>query len=252
MQNVRMFCSFWEKGGDNVKKLSALMCLITFLAGLAVGLSLLYFYTPEALSVLPWNHVQPSANDPVSVLNGDVVVSSPMAALPEPSALPMDVLSLAPQVLNAIKAKDYQKLAALVHPEDGLTFVPYSTVEPGNLCFTPEEVAGAASNSSRYIWGRQDGSGFPLELTMGEYFEQYVFDVDFTAAPNIALNQVQQSGNSLENVKEAYPDSPFVEFNFPGIDADLEGMDWRSLKLVFSRYEGQWKLVALIHSQWTI
>jgi len=238
-----------------MKKLSALMCAITFLVGLAVGLSLLYFYAPETLAALSQNVVQPTATGSPSHLEdgGDQALSSPMATLPEPSAPLMDVLTLAPQVLEAIKAQDYQALSCFVHPEEGLTLVPYSTVEPGvNLCFTPEEIAGAASNSSKYIWGLQDGSGLPLELTMADYFEEYVFDADYTAAPDIALNQVQQSGNSLENVKEAYPDSAFVEFHFSGIDPEAEGLDWCSLKLVFSRYEGQWKLAALIHSEWTV
>lgn len=165
----------------------------------------------------------------------------------------MDVLSLAPEVLKSLKAQNYVALSGFIHPEEGLTLVPYSTVEPGiNLCFTAKEIAGAASNSNKYIWGLKDGSGLPIELTMTDYFKEYVFDVDYTTAPNIALNRVQQTGNSLENVEEAYPDCPYVEFNFSGIDPALEGMDWRSLKLVFSQYQGQWKLVALIHSQWTV
>ena len=58
--------------------------------------------------------------------------------------------------------------------------------------------------------------------------------------------------NALENVAAAFPDGRFVEYHFPGLDPQMEGYDWCSLKVVFEAYNNQWYLVGLIHSQWTI
>jgi hypothetical protein len=42
-----------------------------------------------------------------------------------------------------------------------------------------------------------------------------------------------------------------VEYYFPGFDLQLQGMDWRSLRLVFTLYDNTWYLVGIIHDQWT-
>ncbi len=65
------------------------------------------------------------------------------------------------------------------------------------------------------------------------------------------MDQVVLSGNALENVAQAYP-LPVCGPVLSGRDPDLGGLDWCSLKLVFAPLEGQWWLVGLIHSQWTI
>lgn len=236
-----------------MKKLSILMCIITFLAGLALGLCILNFYAPDTLDAMTQTILPPTEQGDLTENKQNNVVLPSSSLQPRPTPVTSDVLTLSPQILNAIKSQDYAGLAEYVHPEQGVIFVPYSTVEPEiNQRFSPQRLAGAASDTTKYIWGVQDGSGFPLELTIADYFDQFVFDADYTNAPQISFNQIAQSGNSLENVDEVFPDCPYVEFHYPGIDPELEGMDWCSLKLVFADYQGQWKLVALIHSQWTI
>jgi hypothetical protein len=42
-----------------------------------------------------------------------------------------------------------------------------------------------------------------------------------------------------------------VEYYFPGFDPQYGGMDWRSLKLVFSQADGSWNLAGIIHDEWT-
>jgi hypothetical protein len=36
------------------------------------------------------------------------------------------------------------------------------------------------------------------------------------------------------------------------INPKNEGLGWQSLRLVFEEFEGNWKLVGIIHNQWTI
>jgi (p)ppGpp synthase/HD superfamily hydrolase len=43
-----------------------------------------------------------------------------------------------------------------------------------------------------------------------------------------------------------------VEYHFSGFDPKYEGMDWRSLRLVFEEKDNIWHLVGIIHDQWTI
>lgn len=180
---------------------------------------------------------------------------SPQAATPVPLDREDDTLLLerAGQVLEAMKAADYGALAALVSPANGVTFTPYSTVNAEvDLQLTARQVAGLGSDDTVYVWGLEDGSGEPIRLTGEDYFAQYVFNTDYTQAPSLSVDQVQASGNAMENVAESYPDARFVEYYFPGLDPEMEGYDWCSLKLVFQVEQNDWYLVGIIHGQWTI
>jgi hypothetical protein len=155
-------------------------------------------------------------------------------------------------VVEAIRDKNYSALAGWVHPELGVLFTPYSTVESDvNLHFTAEVVKGFGNSEDTYVWGTVDGEGSPIAMTPSAYFKRYVYDANFAEAPVIGVNTVVRCGNSLENVKDVFPDSEFVEFHFPGSE-EYGGTDWRSLKLVFSKTEKGRKLIAIIHSEWTI
>ena len=165
----------------------------------------------------------------------------------------MLLLEQSEAVLYALKEKDYSALSMLVHPELGLTLTPYSTVSlDHDRNLTPAEVAGLADDQQEYVWGVLVGPGSPIRATCAEYFARYVFNTDFTKAPEIGVDTVLMQGNALENVDSAYPDARFVEYHFPGIDPDMEGYDWCSLKLVFQVYQNKWYLVGLVHSEWTI
>ena len=146
-----------------------------------------------------------------------------------------------------------EALAALVHPEKGVTLTPYSTVEPScDRNLLPAQLVLLPEDDIPYVWGIEDGTGAPIELTGREYFERYVFNADYTAAPETAVDTVLMQGNALENVASAYPEGRFVEYHFPGLDEQMAGYDWCSLKLVFECYQGDWYLVGLVHSEWTV
>lgn len=193
-----------------------------------------------------------------SVLSEDISDNPPIlpaaAATPAPDLSGNRVLLMrATSVLSAIKSKDYITLSTYVHPQKGVTFTPYSTVEPeANLNFSVSGIARAGEDPLQYIWGITDGRGSPIQLTMADYFAVYVFNADYTQAPIIGVDRVIGSGNAPENVAEAYPQGRFVEFHFPWLAKENKGFDWCSLKLVFEEYNGDFKLVGIIHSQWTI
>lgn len=157
------------------------------------------------------------------------------------------------QVLAALKEQDYGALSLLVHPQRGLTLTPYSTVDLQlDNRLSREQVARLAEDETIYTWGLSPGSGAPIQCTAAAYFERYVFNADYTEAPRMGVDTVLISGNALENVADAYADARFVEYHFPGIDPELEGFDWCSLKLVFEVWDNDWYLVGLIHGEWTV
>jgi len=75
--------------------------------------------------------------------------------------------------------------------------------------------------------------------------------VDFANAPQIAINHRLGVSTTMDNAEKFYPEAMIVEYYFPGFDAQLEGMDWRSLRLVFQQDNSTWYLVGIIHDQWT-
>lgn len=163
------------------------------------------------------------------------------------------LLDRAGQALEALKEKNYAALSRLVHPERGVTLTPYSTVDPScDNVLTQAEVARLSTDEEVYTWGLYDGSGEPIRCTGQEYFDRYVFNADYTEAPQVGIDTVLISGNALENVDAVYEDGRFVEYHFPGIDPAREGFDWCSLKLVFEVWNNDWYLVGMIHGEWTV
>lgn len=164
--------------------------------------------------------------------------------------------SLLPRVIETIgliKAKDMKSLSSYVHPTNGLRFSPYPYVDTKtDQVFTAQQVAGLVQDTKEYLWGHYDGSGEPIKLSFNNYYDKFIYDVDFANPHMIGNNVAIGKGNSIDNVKQAYPKGYFVEFYFTGFEPQYEGMDWRSLKLVFEDVNGVWYLVGIIHGQWTI
>ena len=232
-------------------KRTVLISVCTLIIGFAIGVFFKF-------------HMFPITSETPMRSTMNAVAAAPSANLtitltPASTQPPLDwedntvLLDRAGEALAAIKAKDYQTLSQMVHPEKGVTFTPYSTVNPDeDLCFTSAQIAQAAQDDHPYIWGVTDGMGEPIELTIGDYFDQYVFNADYTQAPQIGVDTILAAGNALENVSSSFPHARFVEFHFPGLDPNSLGYDWCSLKLVFEVSQNQWMLVGLIHSEWTV
>lgn len=163
------------------------------------------------------------------------------------------VLNRAMAVVNLLKQKDMAGLAPYIHPAKGVRFSPYASVNlQRDLVFTLKQLPALFSNSQKYDWGIYDGSGEPINLTFNDYYGKFVYDVDFARPHMIGNNRQIGKGNSINNIAEAYPGDVFVEFHFSGFDPKYNGMDWRSLRLVFEEVNGAWYLIGIVHDQWTI
>lgn len=156
-------------------------------------------------------------------------------------------------VTRSLKEKDVGKLSSYIHPEKGVRFSPYQYVDLGkNIVFKRDEIESAYNDSKTYIWGDYDGKGDPIELNFKDYYQEFVYDQDFLNPQIIGIDTIVSSGNEIDNVEEAYPQGEFIELYFQGFEEKYAGIDWRSLKLVFEKYEKEWFLVGIIHGQWTI
>jgi hypothetical protein len=153
--------------------------------------------------------------------------------------------------VSAIKNQDFATVAQYVYPTNGLRFSPYAYVKDSDQVIPADKVAGLMEDSTVYNWGLHDGSGQPIDLTFANYYSEFIYDVDFANAPQVALNHRLGMGNSIDNNLEIYPGAMVVEYYFPGFDPQYQGMDWRSLRLVFQQFDNTWYLVGLIHDQWT-
>ena len=168
--------------------------------------------------------------------------------------LPPSVTEAASTVMRSLRDKDMSQLAAWVHSEKGLRFSPYAYVDTKNdIVFTKSEVEGLMNDTTKRVWRTFAGSGDLIELTFADYYKQFVYDADFIQTAEIAVNKGLGQGTTINNLNEVYPKEQydFVEYHIAGIDPSVEGMDWRSLRLVFEKIGGDHALVGIIHDQWT-
>jgi hypothetical protein len=164
----------------------------------------------------------------------------------------VQVLAQSKKVVAALKKKDMKTLAALVHPIKGVRFSPYGYVNAeGDLVFRRAQISSLMLTRRTYVWGAEDGTGDDINLGFPAYFNKFVYDKDFARAPQVVYNRVAKSGNTIVNIAEAYKNAKFVEYHFAGTKK-YDGMDWRSLRLVFEKSGANWYLVGISHDQWTI
>ncbi|MDN3607374.1 hypothetical protein [Kaistella yonginensis] len=159
--------------------------------------------------------------------------------------------SLNDQILSTLKAKDYTRFSSYIHPEKGVQFSMYAYIQPNqDKRFTRQEFIKYAPTNIKFTWGEKDGSGDKLVLSIKDYFNNWVFNRDFTKG-EYQLNTFKGSGNSLNNLQETYAGFNFTENFLPGSE-QYSGMDWNSLRLVFEELHGTYYLVAVINDEWTI
>ena len=164
------------------------------------------------------------------------------------------LLSLTQDILTAFKNKNYAAIADFIDPVAGVRFSPYGFIDTiRNVIFSRENFAEQArkSNQDKIGWGEFDGSGDTILMTLNEYMAKFVYDVDFSRPETRKINEFIGHGNSLNNLLSVYKNCDFTESHFSGFEKKYEGMDWRSLRLIFKERDEMFFLVAVVHDQWT-
>lgn len=169
----------------------------------------------------------------------------------EPSS--NSLLSTVVEVINILKDQDMTNLSTHIHPSKGVRFSPYGYIDvQTSQVFNVSQVAALTQDTQNYIWGSYDGTGDPIELSFNDYYEKFIYDEDFANPHMIGNNHTIGTGNSINNIGEIFTNGVFVEFHFTGFEPQYEGLDWKSLRLVFEQENATWYLVGIVHDQWTI
>jgi hypothetical protein len=201
--------------------------------------------TPIPTIAATLEFVQPTPIQPISPTQPIIEITS------TPISSQQMVLDRAAEVIASLKNKDMVTLSHYVHPQLGVRFSPYASVKDTDQVFPADKVAGLMADTTVYAWGTYDGSGKPINLTYADYYSRFVYDFNFANVLQLALNHRLGVSTTIDNYNEFYSGAMMVEYFFPGDNPQLEGMDWRSLRLVFSEDNNIWYLVGIIHDQWT-
>ena len=169
-----------------------------------------------------------------------------------PANINLSLEQISSQVISLLKNNDFATLSQYVHPQKGLRFSPYPYISDNDRLLGRDAIYTIANDNGVYNWGIFDGSGEPIDLTFADYYARFIYSADFADAAQVAYNQAIGSGNSINNIADFYPGAEFVEYHFPGFDAQYEGMDWQSLRLVFMQENGAYYLIGIVHAEWTI
>ncbi len=188
-----------------------------------------------------------------NTVQGETTDINVITSKPDTSDLNAILTKLNKEILNSIKEKEYQSVANHIHPTLGVRFSSYATVNVNNdVVVKSAELVKIMKNNAKIFWGSYDGTGDPIDLNAKEYFEEFVYDVDFVNAENVTVNQSSATGNSINNIATVYPECDYVENYFSGFDKKYGGMDWRALRLIFQKEGNRYYLVGIVHDQWTI
>lgn len=162
-----------------------------------------------------------------------------------------ELLNTANDILGALQAKDFNAVSMHVSSPQGLTFCPYSggCLDDGGLTLTQNQVSAFMTDQQEYEWGHEDGSGFPIHLTPAEYYSEYLMDATYHEKERYGRTEQPMT---RAQIIERFPEATIVEFYYPGT-AEFEYMDWQNLNMVFEKNnEGEWILIAIVNSRWTI
>lgn len=154
-------------------------------------------------------------------------------------------------LLQAIKLGNYGTFSDFIHPEKGVRFSMYAFVNRNeDKHFSKADFQKYFPAKTIFTWGSRDGTGEIYQAAIDSYFKKWVFKKDFTQS-KYSFNTFQGNGNSLNNLKEIYPDADFTE-NYIAGSEKYSGMDWNSLRFVFEKFEGKYYLVAVVNDEWTV
>src|SRR6185295_16980940 len=124
------------------------------------------------------------------------------------------LLKLTQNILVTLKNKNYSAFANYIHPVSGIRFSPYGYVDTlSHLRFSRDKFIAMARNDNpdMIVWGKFDGTGDPIKMTLNNYMQRFVYDVDFAKPETRSVNEFIGSGNSLNNLDSVYKDCDFTE-----------------------------------------
>ncbi|WP_310551509.1 hypothetical protein [Paenibacillus glufosinatiresistens] len=195
----------------------------------------------------------PAAGETAGTASPSAASAEPPEAAPE-EGQPPTALEAAKTVMRALAAGDMKTVAAWTDADEGLRFSPDAHVdEKKDPVFPREETEKLMKDPESRVWGTAAGSGEAIKLKFSDYYKRYVYDADYAAGAETVLNRALGESTARNNLEEVYPPSAYdyVEYHIGGTDPGADGMDWRSLRLVFKKHGEDRALVGIVHDEWT-
>lgn len=154
-------------------------------------------------------------------------------------------------VVGLIARRDFHALAARIGAA-GLLLSPYLSLAEGRVLLSADELRACATDPRIRHWGNRDGSGEPIRLTCGAYFDRYVWTADFTRIRQTSFNRPLTAGTERDDHLARFPNA-IIGWRFMPEHYDRRGghHPWQSLHLVFVREGGAWRLAAIARGTWT-
>lgn len=163
-------------------------------------------------------------------------------------------IAFAHKVVAALASKDYAQLTALSDSATPITLSPYGYIDTATaMQLMPAvmvDLLGKPMHKQLY-WGNQDGSGSKIYLKIADYFNQYVYNVNFKDSSTTTYNASISKGNSKNNIAEVFTASKYIEYYKAGTNPKYDGMDWNALRIVIGLKHNKPYLQAIVHDQWT-
>jgi hypothetical protein len=159
--------------------------------------------------------------------------------------IPIDTIN---QVVRLIQGGNYQDLINKYFSNVGeIRFVPHSFLSNTDLKLAKQEILEKWVKTDIFHWGTFEGSGFPIDLSIKEYFENFI-----TLNPNtpnrIAINKRIIELDGSDNVYREYANETVVDI-VENYDSPNE---WQGVKVVFHYNEGAWRIICLVFSRYEI
>ncbi len=161
------------------------------------------------------------------------------------------LLKAGTSVLVALRDADYQKLEELTSSA-GLSWNEVPNLDLKKSDVAKADVSNIPTDKTEHLFGYTDGEGAPIMLTNAAYAKKYIYTHDYFSAPEIKVNEVVGTGNSINSVIKDAGDRLVIAYHFDGFDAKYEGMDWTTLYLIFDIEKGEYKLRGIAKDNWTI
>jgi hypothetical protein len=152
-------------------------------------------------------------------------------------------------IVGLIAKKNYVDLAETFH-SNGVRFSMYGYVDT-TLDLVLKSTDFAQNITKKRTWGNAYGDETPIVKNTSDYFKRHVYDADFLSVMKPTCNAFTPSGSTIINTTEIYKGCDYVEFHKAGTNPKYDGMDWKTLQLVFKKENVRYKLVGLVHNEWT-
>ena len=139
--------------------------------------------------------------------------------------------------MDAIKQKDFRALSSYVG-DAGLRLSPAGSVEAtSDIVISKSNLSNWLSGTTAITFGSYPGSGADITLTPSEYYDKFLYPVDFLSQASISINETE----ALSQIREVYPGAQAVSYMYPG------AVDWKELTLIFTQADSSFILEGILY-----